>query len=763
MAYEIGTATDYRDLLRRLVRFLAARGAIGTPVYTGAGNGLLVDLETASNVPTETWTLACSSATKVGAANYGTTIAADSPVVHWRFNEAAGSSVAQDATANNIDGINTGASNVQHWRINVSGNAWPTVGIAEIELRATVGGADLTGAGLGTAFASSFWNSSYLVGNAFDNDNATVWQSDNAGFPQHVGYVLNTPAIVRQVAIRTSPTGSPVPANAGPRDFTIEFSDDGVRWFVVKSVTGATWVADEQKLFDIPADSVTAGVAGLLSVDTNQAFSFAGGAVVSAANALLQLTANATLECIVKPSSIVGTQFIAGIGGQGAANAENQLIGLWMAEGYLRIRHEYGGGNAEERTSDYKLVVGRTYHVVLSRDDTIKRYQLIVGGIVVYTYDYTFAASDGGSSYLNVALTPEGLYPFAGTIDEVALYASALTESLARAHAEAALGHETFTVVGTVSGAQANAIVGLPYKTYLQFTILDGSIDFLIGNNWVIGVTAGPMGAQAWQVNRSEENQVFLQGPGLAGGDEIFVSVKTYFDAGADYYNWEIRGADGYDAGQTETGQPNVCPARYMPAWNTAIPYWFRASGRFFIVVAKISTTYQGCYAGLCLPFATPTQYPYPMLVGGSTKAAANRFSLATNDAGMFFSPCENGLCLRHVDGAWLEFFNLYTGLSSISDNITHPYHRAATPTVGFANFRDDPNAVQPIFPISLLATGDDNPAFRGVLGILDGCCAVSGFNNAAENVVDIDGTDWIVFQNIFRTGVADYFAVEMA
>ena len=42
------------------------------------------------------------------------------------------------------------------------------------------------------------------------------------------------------------------------------------------------------------------------------------------------------------------------------------------------------------------------------------------------------------------------------------------------------------------------------------------------------------------------------------------------------------------------------------------------ANGRRIVVVVKTGTYYECVHLGLFLPYATPAQYPYPLVVGGS-------------------------------------------------------------------------------------------------------------------------------------------------
>lgn len=68
MAYEIGTASNYTDLLNKLRKFACGHGTCGTPAFTGAGNGIITGLEALASAVTETWTLTCTAA----ATNSGT-------------------------------------------------------------------------------------------------------------------------------------------------------------------------------------------------------------------------------------------------------------------------------------------------------------------------------------------------------------------------------------------------------------------------------------------------------------------------------------------------------------------------------------------------------------------------------------------------------------------------------------------------------------------------------------------------------------------
>lgn len=68
---------------------------------------------------------------------------------------------------------------------------------------------------------------------------------------------------------------------------------------------------------------------------------------------------------------------------------------------------------------------------------------------------------------------------------------------------------------------------------------------------------------------------------------------------------------------------------------------------------------------------------------------------------------------------------------------------------------RDTGNSY-PLSPVVL------NDATSGIFGELDGIYHVSGFNNAVENTLVIGGNTYVVFQDVWRTGFSDYYAVRM-
>ena len=135
-----------------------------------------------------------------------------------------------------------------YWRINISDTYSPDtfkVDIGEVELRLSPGGVDQATGGVVTASSA---HSSYPPAQAFDDNTSSRWISlSNAPLPIWLQYELTSPAVVQEVSIRV------VDANRGLKDFTIEYSPDGVSWVAALTVTGEpAWSANETRTYTIP-------------------------------------------------------------------------------------------------------------------------------------------------------------------------------------------------------------------------------------------------------------------------------------------------------------------------------------------------------------------------------------------------------------------------------------------------------------------------------------------------------------------------------
>jgi hypothetical protein len=338
-----------------------------------------------------------------------------------------------------------------------------------------------------------------------------------------------------------------------------------------------------------------------------------------------------------------------------------------------------------------------------------------------------------------------------GTLTGLEASPTSVTEIWTLTCTVAAANAGTFSVVGSVSGAKPDATVGAAYDNgLLKFTISDGSTDFLVGDTFTIPVTQGAAAAAdaEWEVLRydtvSTNRELILKGYGLSRTEEIFVGFRTYHDAGADYYNLLAGVFTGYVAGNSFDTQPSARLSG-VPAHNQRIDYWLTLNGQRIALALKVGTpVYESCYVGKMLPYGRPSQYPYPVVCGGMLSgAAATRFS-DTSHSG-YFKGNKANMGLRSNDN-WLQPYCYPWGNSYIAGTAASSSN---------TNLRDTGDVYQ-LLPVEL----HDNTA--NLWGALDGIFYISGFNNAVENTLTVDDVEYVVIQDVWRTGHTDYYAMRL-
>lgn len=335
-----------------------------------------------------------------------------------------------------------------------------------------------------------------------------------------------------------------------------------------------------------------------------------------------------------------------------------------------------------------------------------------------------------------------------------------------------------FSVTGSVSGVQPAATVGTQYlETYLQFIILTGPTDYAIGDEFTFNVVDNPIPAvQQWTelkftpgslqagnngmnsdpaAGAEHANEMYFRAPGLAGADEIYVNMCSFYSEGSDYYNLGFTGALGFETNDTYSQQPNKSTNVSMALWQFQIPYWIIADGRRFIITCKVSTNYMSTYCGWFLPYGTPQEYPYPMYISSCLNGlSGTRWSSESHNHRSFFDPYTG--YVYTVEGTWLQIQNKYNSSNteaSGSDSNIWPYTQNLV-----SGIRQSPGDVYPMLPMVI----HTNQNGGNVYGELTGCYWTPGFANASENTVVVGGIDHVVFQDVYRTSNQDYYALKL-
>lgn len=258
--------------------------------------------------------------------------------------------------------------------------------------------------------------------------------------------------------------------------------------------------------------------------------------------------------------------------------------------------------------------------------------------------------------------------------------------------------------------------------------------------------------------------EVYLRGPGLAGTDEIFVQFRVLDFVGAGQYMLHTRGAIQHNPALPWATQPGVSPEHFTPLIPSSIGCRFRATGRSAIAVAKCGNVYESAHAGLMLPNCRPEQYPYPLLIGGSTENNVATSSVSESNRS-WPDPGNNALRLRWIDGEWIEIQNWQAGgggaKTSVNDRNVYPYNStsSAQSSSFFGLLRECPGG--DYLPERLVLQGD--APYRGNWGEIDGAWAVPGFGLTPEASLSFDARNFIAIPNRYRTGPTDYWLLETA
>jgi len=156
---------------------------------------------------------------------------------------------------------------------------------------------------------------------------------------------------------------------------------------------------------------------------------------------------------------------------------------------------------------------------------------------------------------------------------------------------------------------------------------------------------------------------------------------------------------------------------------------------------------------GFMLPFATPGQYPYPLLIGGCLAAGqvGTRYSNTVYNnwwkgynwrSGSVYT---DNVYLRDPGGVWWKPEVLaYFYVAGVSREMRNTIHDSGI-QVGY-------------YGITSLTLYEHDLA--SIQGDIDGLYHISGFNNVTENTIVVDGITYIVFRDVWRTEFDDYMVL---
>jgi len=318
--------------------------------------------------------------------------------------------------------------------------------------------------------------------------------------------------------------------------------------------------------------------------------------------------------------------------------------------------------------------------------------------------------------------------------------------------------------------------------------------------------STSPVGA-----NSPNTSEMIFEGDASNGGSperKLYFGFKSYETPAASIFGLELRGFTGFDPGSPEGSiafedQPDASNPVYIPLQNTTMTYWIWANERRVIMVIKTGTAYQWLHAGFLDTFATESEYPYPLMVMGSSHNPLYAFNNNSLDFSTGADPAGNAteftpsawtssMFLRFVDGQWYPIKN-FSGTSTavaltargvwplvgytpsnwpVDGRIPNPQREfrdkyyattaGGTTSALLAKTPGSPDDISPMFPLTIIWSSPS----QQMLGEISGLFWLSGSGGVtAEDEIFDTGVSpeqrYLVFQNVHRTDPWTFMAVK--
>lgn len=278
-------------------------------------------------------------------------------------------------------------------------------------------------------------------------------------------------------------------------------------------------------------------------------------------------------------------------------------------------------------------------------------------------------------------------------------------------------------------------------------TFLTTAANFDVGKNWTL---LTPASVDAIEVNTG----IILKGVG-DGSNEIYVGMKVV-QSGTNV-DIVLNGYAGYDSGLRWEEQPGGISLDKLPTIplvsDTYMSYWLLANSSRFIIVVELSTQYESGYLGLMKPIAIEKQYPYPLMIAGSSYEGVEWTDSSTNHSA-FVCPgtgANTSCAIRRPDGMWR-----YAKNETLGNLCIWPTNVAPVKTL---TVLDDVLTLENVimYPFYLY---ENNPV--GIVAQMDGVYWVGNRSDvSAKDTIIYDNKTFKVFNNVDRRNSDSYFVID--
>ena len=263
-----------------------------------------------------------------------------------------------------------------------------------------------------------------------------------------------------------------------------------------------------------------------------------------------------------------------------------------------------------------------------------------------------------------------------------------------------------------------------------------------------------------------ELKEFVLKNSGISTKDVITVGIRD-FQRTADnlfgvnlnlYRDWD---KDIEDAANWNFNGPETVSTQYnsnhemwdnlpsMVMADDTLQYWIYSNKRRIIVVVRSQgTIYTNCYLGAGKRLASPSRYTFPHCVIGSSHD--DNVNIADESADHTYI-AEMRIGLSKHSCILIDRSNQYQKSDDIKQSPSHDFIDSGQLKLT-TNNKIRP---KPIFMINVDTTPDE------VLFMLDEVYLSPAIGLTSENTIDIGGTDYRIFQNVFRSNYNDFMAIK--
>jgi len=260
--------------------------------------------------------------------------------------------------------------------------------------------------------------------------------------------------------------------------------------------------------------------------------------------------------------------------------------------------------------------------------------------------------------------------------------------------------------------------------------------------------------------------EVVISNTGLSGQEAVIVGIRECYYVSANFYVWDLNGYTTFnDSGEWDQNSAwhnmDAYSATYnsftehphLPLVDDTMSYWVYSNQQRIVVVVKVSSNYEIMYLGFGRRFGNPGDYPFPLLIGGTTTSTylyseTSYYHLwplgsyrQNNSLNVWIIDPGTGIC------AWEGSFGQNNG------PIILPYD-AWSNQGALAPTENGERLMTPVYYTPYDDTGSV------VWFDLDGVYHIAGTGIQSEDHVNYAGDRYRIFQNCHRTTYYDYCAV---